>query len=464
MYSTLTIHPSWLALISLWLLANIRSTTAAPQDSNTTPSSNSPAATSSVHSLQNEISATLIPKIESLLNTPNKKKAQDTIDEIDKVKPGAEELLHNINPESSSTSNGKAPGTDLSITVSQIEDSLKKVTSAVQKSIKNHFSNTNDIANTLCEITELTDTSDEDLDSGRPCGMGCSVCENPASFPKSSAKRDEKRVFSKRQLPTPQDAKYGGNVVAFLNDQSRGADEVTLGVRTSTAVYHALKNKPYKLTVPGLTGCTVVIVASTQAVYMSHHYEVPGFNGVNTDQAEALNLRIDDPRMWFPLPQREFEDRVLKWFTTDGLDMPNLRQYAGPNGPFTAQDRTAAYVIYPLSSRGGVKYDSEYENKVTQIINKVTEILGDHVHPIRTGYNRLGAGNVAKTILFHYDPVQRWRGKVQDAMLRIWAADRSMYIHQKMWEAHQSQKVPQTGRRKRGDLSTVSTATSMASL
>lgn len=90
MYSTLTIHPSWLALISLWLLANIRSTAAAPQDSNTTPTSNSPAATSSIHSLQNEISATLIPKIESLLNTPNKKKAQDTIDEIDKVKPGAE--------------------------------------------------------------------------------------------------------------------------------------------------------------------------------------------------------------------------------------------------------------------------------------------------------------------------------------------------------------------------------------
>lgn len=48
-----------------------------------------PQATSSVSSLQNDISVTLIPIISKLIDTPDKKKAQDVIDELDKVKPEA---------------------------------------------------------------------------------------------------------------------------------------------------------------------------------------------------------------------------------------------------------------------------------------------------------------------------------------------------------------------------------------
>lgn len=133
-----------------------------------TLNTNDPQATSSVSSLQNDISVTLIPIISKLIDTPDREKAQDVIDKLDKVKPEAKNLLDRIDPDSKgstdSCSGGGNPLSDLIKAVTCIEDGLNKVKSEVEEGIDNEFSDIKGLEETTTEMTELTEESDSEDD------------------------------------------------------------------------------------------------------------------------------------------------------------------------------------------------------------------------------------------------------------------------------------------------------------
>ncbi|KAJ5082437.1 hypothetical protein N7532_011480 [Penicillium argentinense] len=130
-----------------------------------TLNTDSPQATSSVSSLQNEISATLIPLLFNLIDTPDKDKKQDVIDELDKVELEAKNLLNKIDPKSEGSSGSCSGGgniiSDMVSTITCIDCGLRKVKSEIENGVDDDFSNLDDIKDTVSDIHDLTDESDD---------------------------------------------------------------------------------------------------------------------------------------------------------------------------------------------------------------------------------------------------------------------------------------------------------------
>lgn len=126
-------------------------------------------------------------------------------------------------------------------------------------------------------------------------------------------------------------AQYGGSVWQFILVEYAGAEKLNIVPDVSTGFIRALIDRRYNSAVGGLFGCTSVIIASHQAVWVSYFGGVPSFR--RTGEAGAVAWRygkaatVED----FAYFNRDLINRILNG---DGTNIPGLLQFTTAGGQF----------------------------------------------------------------------------------------------------------------------------------
>lgn len=285
------------------------------------------------------------------------------------------------------------------------------------------------------------------------CSPSCTGCSETSSQPpkRGLSKRISKseNTLSKRVLVTPE--RYGSITDFILREYAR-ADrlDITAGGRGQypTGFFQELRAQELVAAVGGLFGCTLVIVASQQGVWMSHFWEVEYFRAT---EASAL-------RNWesgTPATARErntFNTKVINSIL-HGLArsrMPGLLQFTAHGGPFHSSAKPSWTIVTPKGKRGTDR-QFRYDTEVARIRHTLENLLPGAYSDI-ISYNPISSPNAqantpAGKIVFQYDPnealVNNPRNTcevVQATLCKLWVESTLAWEH--TWVAKAYQRVP----------------------
>lgn len=301
------------------------------------------------------------------------------------------------------------------------------------------------------------------------CAAKCSSCGNLPSLTSPSKRylQGGKARKSKRVLDGPQNAPWRGNTNEFMSFQWKNKDIKILDLGStddddeappSTSEFLPLEDSQVNFGVTGLCGCTSLVVASTQGVWISHFWEDPSFDDSD-----------DHPYITEEQQQEIFKREVLDVLGPgDGTpEFEGLSQYIGQGKPFGPNTYVQAVVITPGEKQQNNMPDNVmYANMVQDIVITVTRLFGGDFPNDDPGT----MGTAVDVIdylpqrdledvkeftpfgkaLFQYDPVEARcidtsTGQMtQFAMLRLWLENRSQSYLDHYWKAWPEQDVPAT--------------------
>ena len=270
--------------------------------------------------------------------------------------------------------------------------------------------------------------------------------------------KPEAQSINKRVLPEPSGAGAPEDERRFYIDQFVEAEsekdyahELNFGYSQlpSTAMFLPHENDAFAAFATGLIGCTIMIIYSTDGVYMAHFWESPSFRfqGVRQD--------------------RNFKTQVLDLIGPgDGSDgMQGLNQFLGSNGPFRPETGPRGLIVCSepvldalpeminqikstvsdLFTRSGAVLNVEAIKTRTYWPKNPDQIKNDPELPPAAKVIRGSWGKV----LYQYDPAQEYcRSRSlqvtgQWAINRIWVEDQTEY-DESTWWAQNNQLVPYT--------------------
>lgn len=155
-------------------------------------------------------------------------------------------------------------------------------------------------------------------------------------------------------------------------------------IQANVAVQRVFGAAEIAIGTPGLCGCTVVTVVSTQAIYMGHFFENPSWSNTAA-----------------------FRNKVLKFFGFGGV--PDGTGPVINAALFPIQPSTRVYIMTPRKGAGNPNR-SNYRTKVPQLRAQIEAVLGAGVTFVTFNYvprdcndNNLFAGQRG-VALFQYDP------------------------------------------------------------
>jgi hypothetical protein len=202
----------------------------------------------------------------------------------------------------------------------------------------------------------------------------------------------------------------------------------------SSSKFIDLKNTRLNTGVEGLHGCTTVVIVAKHAIWVSHHWEIPGFLNVQLAPNGAPILGSETP-----VSDAEFQSRVLDFFrlgdSTGGqtnLVFPGFASKTAPGEVFGSKDELLKVVIVtPRDAEGvdappGIYRFPQLVQKIKDELKSIFKDVDPDLDPVIADYNVLNLNDPAKearhgTVLVQYDPRQQPPGDpVRKAIVRIW--------------------------------------------
>lgn len=215
----------------------------------------------------------------------------------------------------------------------------------------------------------------------------------------------------------------------------------------ATGFGRALIDRRYNGAVGGLFGCTSVIVASQQAVWMSHFWEITSFRTTIKKAEDTFSKGTPATAE----DSAQFNQHVInKILHGDNTDIPGLLPCTIPGGQFHSTQKPVWTIVTPRARFGGPG-QSLYGPEIEQI-QRVLQYLFPHgsgkiVNYIARGDPHSQANTPSGKVLFQYDPLQGLMDNphnpcevFQMAMSRLWVED--TLIWEITWAAEANQRIP----------------------
>lgn len=215
-----------------------------------------------------------------------------------------------------------------------------------------------------------------------------------------------------------------GNLVPLLPPNPPG------GIGVSSSKTTPLLKVGLDAGVQGLYGCTSVIIVSTEAVYVTHFWEVPAFlvaasnpftGGQPTDQ-DTFNTEVID-----------------KLRTGSGTDIAGLVGLTGSTQPF-APDTAPEIVIMTPQAINSPNGANKYPTQIGWLILALNDLFPG-VSPIVKNYVKRGdyvsqKYTPAGKALVEYSPDQSRQCGGQQCKARVWIEDLAEPVLEKTWYVH----------------------------